>query len=63
MLLCLVCIYMRVWLKERAQCSPQMFQVLAYHLGALLCLGKDERALKHGLDEVANALGAPRGGG
>src|SRR5208283_5726868 len=28
-----------VWLKQHSQSAAQMFQVLAHHLGALLCLG------------------------
>jgi hypothetical protein len=30
---------MSVWLKESAQGTAQMFQVLAHDLGTLLCLG------------------------
>jgi predicted XRE-type DNA-binding protein len=46
--------------EDKTQVSPQMREALAHDLGALLCLGEDECALQNGLDEIANAFGAPR---
>ncbi len=36
-----------------------MSQVFAGNLGTLFRLGEDERALQHGLNEIADTLGAP----
>ena len=38
-----------------------MRETLAHDLGALLCLGEDERALQNRLNEIADAFGAPWG--
>ncbi len=36
-----------------------MRETLAHDLGALLCLGEDDRALQNRLNEIADAFGAP----
>jgi hypothetical protein len=47
-------------IEEKPEIAAQMREALACHLGALLCLGEDERALQNRLNEIADARRAPR---